>query len=424
MSTPPPALGPTSENTWRVAQEALDLAAQRLELDPGMHAVLREPKRELVVSFPVRMDDGRVEVFRGYRVHHNLNRGPATGGIRYTEDLTLDLVRANAMLNTWKAALVEIPYGGAMGGVVVNPRRLTPRERKNLTRRYTTEISVLIGPDRDIPTPDVNTGSQTMAWMMDTFSMQRGHTVQAAVTGKPLAVGGTRGRREATSRGAFRCIQAAAAAQGLELAGARAVIQGFGRVGTVLAELLAAAGARVVAIADDRHAVASPDGIDVPAAVAWMQRSDAIRDLPGAAPIDREHAFGTACDILVSAGIQQQVNAEIAPLIQAQIVVEAGNAPLTAEADAILRERGALVVPDILCTAGGLVLSYFEWVQDMQAFFWPADEVGSQLDRIMDDAFADVMAMSRAKGVDLRGAAMMVAVHRVAEATTLRGLYP
>src|SRR6266540_3027560 len=244
-----------TDDVWGAAQGALDLAAERLELDEGMHRVLRVPKRELELHFPVQLDDGTVEVFTGYRVHHNLNRGPATGGVRYTEDLTLDLVRANAMFNTWKAALAQIPYGGAMGGVVVNPRRLSTPERKALTRRYATEIGIFIGPDRDIPTPDVNTGSQTMAWIMDTFSMHAGHTVQAVVTGKPLAIGGTRSRREATSRGAFRCIVSAAKARGLSLDGARVVVQGFGRVGTVLAELLAGAGAVIVAVADDRHAV-------------------------------------------------------------------------------------------------------------------------------------------------------------------------
>jgi glutamate dehydrogenase (NAD(P)+) len=414
----------TRSNVWAAAQGALDLAAERLELDEGMHRVLREPKRELTVHFPVRLDDGSVQVFTGYRVHHNLNRGPATGGVRYTQDLTLDLVRANAMLNTWKAALVQIPYGGAMGGVVVNPRRLSARERKALTRRYATEIRLIIGPDRDIPTPDVNTGSQTMAWIMDTFSMQAGHTVAGVVTGKPLAIGGTRGRREATSRGAFRCIAAAARSRGLELSEARVAVQGFGRVGTVLAEQLDAGGAKVVGIADDRRAVTNPAGIAVPAAVAWMQRHDSVEGMPDTAPLARDDLFGMECDILVSAGLQNQLTPEVAERIGAGIVAEAANSPATPEAHAILVERGACVIPDILCTAGGLVLGYFEWVQDMQAFFWSDAEIAAQLDRIMDDAFSDVMAMSQQKGVDLRGAAMMVAVERVAGATTLRGLYP
>jgi len=413
-----------ADNVWAEAQHELDIAAERLELDDGMHRVLRVPKRELEVHFPVTLDNGTVEAFTGYRVHHNLNRGPATGGVRYTADLTLDMVRATAMLNTWKAALVQIPYGGAMGGVVVNPRRLSEMERQGLTRRYATEISLLIGPDRDIPTPDVNTGGQVMAWIMDTFSMHRGHTIAGVVTGKPQAIGGTRGRRQSTSRGAFRCIAAAARSRGLALDGARVAIQGYGRVGTILAEQLAAAGARIVAIADDRKAVANPAGIDSGPAAEWVKRHDSIGGLPGADPIDRADLFATDCEVLVSAGLQNQVTAAAADRIRAGIVAEAANSPTTHEADAILRDRGVLVVPDILCTAGGLVLGYFEWVQDMQAFFWAEAEIADQLDRIMDDAFAGVMAMAEAHRVDLRGAAMMVAVGRVAEATTLRGLYP
>ena len=415
---------PAQDDVWGAAQRDLDVAAERLELDEGMHRVLRVPKRELELHFPVSLDDGSVEVFTGFRVHHNLNRGPATGGVRYTEDLTLDLVRANAMFNTWKAALAQIPYGGAMGGVVVNPRRLSTSERKALTRRYATEIGILIGPDRDIPTPDVNTGSQTMAWIMDTFSMHAGHTVQAVVTGKPLAIGGTRSRREATGRGAFRCIVAAAKARGVTLDGARVTVQGFGRVGTVVAEMLAAAGAQVIGIADDRHAVTNPTGIDVRAAIDWVQKRDTVQGTPGTEPIARADVFALACDILVSAGVQHQITVEVANTIRAGILAEAGNSPTTPEADAILRDRGVFVIPDILCTAGGMAVAYFEWVQDMQAFFWSEEEIAGQLDRIIDDAVAGVMVMSESRGVDMRGAAMMVAVGRVAEATMLRGLYP
>jgi glutamate dehydrogenase (NAD(P)+) len=418
-------VAPTAQDdVWGAAQRDLDVAAERLELDEGMHRVLRVPKRELELHFPVSLDDGSVEVFTGFRVHHNLNRGPATGGVRYTEDLTLDLVRANAMFNTWKAALTQIPYGGAMGGVVVNPRRLSTSERKKLTRRYATEIGIFIGPDRDIPTPDVNTGSQTMAWIMDTFSMHAGHTVQAVVTGKPLAIGGTRSRREATGRGAFRCIVGAAKARRVALEGARVVVQGFGRVGGVVAELLSEAGAVVVAIADDRHAVANAAGIDVKAAVEWVHRRDTVQGAPGTEPIARADVFALACDILVSAGVQHQITVEVANTMRAGILAEAGNSPTTPEADAILRDRGVFVIPDILCTAGGLAVAYFEWVQDMQAFFWSEEEIAAELDRIVDDAFAGVMTMSESKGVDMRGAAMMVAVGRVAEATMLRGLYP
>jgi glutamate dehydrogenase (NAD(P)+) len=413
-----------ADNVWAAAQRDLDLAAERLNLDDGMHRVLRVPKRELEVHFPVTLDDGSVEAFTGYRVHHNLNRGPATGGVRYTQDLTLDLVRANAMLNTWKAALLEVPWGGAMGGVVVNPRRLSVAERQGLTRRYATEISLLIGPERDIPTPDVNTGSQTMAWIMDTYSMHQGHTIPAVVTGKPMAIGGTRGRRESTARGAFHCIEAASRARGQSLGESRVAIQGFGRVGTTLAEMLSAAGARVVAIADDRAAVANPSGIDVAAAVDWMHRNDSITDCPGTEPIERSDLFAVDCDVLVSAGLQNQVTAAAADALRAGILAEAANAPTTPEADGILRDRGILVVPDILCSAGGLLLGYFEWVQDTQAFFWADREIAAELERIMEAAFAGVLATAQREKVDLRGAAMMVAVGRVAEATALRGLYP
>jgi glutamate dehydrogenase (NAD(P)+) len=412
------------DDVWGSAQHALDIAADRLGLDQGMHEVLREPKRELIVHFPVHLDGGGVKVFSGYRVHHNLNRGPATGGVRFTDDLTLDLVRAFAMVNTWKAALAQIPYGGAMGGVVVNPRELSSKEREGLTRRYATEIAVMLGPDRDIPMPDVNTGSQTMAWMMDTFSMHRGYTVAASVTGKPQAIGGTRGRREATSRGAFRCIAAAARCRDLQLDGARVAIQGFGRVGSVLAEMLDEAGAKVVAIADDVHAVRNPKGIPVREAVEHAAARDGVEDMPSTEPMERSEIFGTDCEVFVSAGVQNQITSAMAERMTARIVAEASNSPTTHDADHHLAERGVLVIPDILCTAGGFVLAYYEWVQDMQAFFWSDREIIAELDRTIDDAFAGVLAMSEAKRVDLRGAAMMVAVDRVANATSLRGLYP
>ena len=412
------------DESWSAAQAAVDRAAERLQLDDGMRRVLRVPKRELTVHFPVTMENGDVQVFVGYRVHHNINRGPASGGIRFTPDLTLDLVRAQAMLNTWKAALVGIPYGGAAGGVVVNPRRLTAHEREGLTRRYTTEISPLLGPDRDIPTPDVNTGSQTMSWVMDTYSMHTGHTVAGVVSGKPLEIGGTRGRREATSRGAFRTIAACAEQIGLPLDGARVVLQGFGRVGSILAEMLCGAGCRMIAITDDRDAVHNPTAIDIGTAIRWVHEHDSVKDMPETEPFDRAAAFGLECDILVSAGLQNQITAANAGSVRARIVAEASNAPTSPAADTTLKAAGIRVIPDILCTAGGMVLGYFEWVQDMQSFFWTDAEITGQLDRIMDDAFADVAAMSNENNVDLRSAAMMVAVARVADATQLRGLYP
>jgi glutamate dehydrogenase (NAD(P)+) len=423
MATSSPRAGP-SNGIWAKTQGELDLTAERLRLDEAMHRVLRVPKRELTVNFPVTHDDGRVEVYTGYRVHHNVNRGPAAGGVRYVPNLDLDEVRALAMLNTWKAALVQIPFGGAAGGVRVNPRRLSDLERQGLTRRYATEISVVIGPDSDIPSPDVNTGSQTMAWIMDTISMHRGHTVAGVVTGKPLAIGGTRGRRSATARGALRCIAAAASANGLSLEGARVAIQGFGRVGMTLAEELHTAGATIVGIADDRDAAGNAGGIDISRAIEWMREHDAVRGLPNAEPMTKAELFALDCDILVPAGLQGELTRTNADAVRARIVAEAANGGTTPAADAILADRGVAVIPDIICTAGGTVLGYFEWVQDMQAFFWSESEVTAQLDRIVDEAMAGVQAMATSEKIDLRGAAMMVAVSRVADATTLRGLYP
>jgi glutamate dehydrogenase (NAD(P)+) len=409
---------------WTTTQGELDAAAERLDLDPGMHRVLRVPKRELTVNFPVTHDDGHVEVYTGFRVHHNVNRGPASGGIRYVARLDLDEVRALAMLNTWKAALVRIPFGGAAGGVRVNPRRLSDQERQGLTRRYATEISPLIGPGSDIPSPDVNTGSQTMAWIMDTISMHRGHTVAASVIGKPLAVGGTRGRRSATARGALRCIAAATKASGRELAGSRVLVQGFGRVGMTLAEELVAAGATVVGIADDRDAMVNPKGIAVDRAVDWMREHDAIRELPEAERASKDDLFAMDADILALAGLQGEIHEGNAVSIRAPLIAEVANGGTTPAADQVLADRGIVVIPDIICTAGGTVLGYFEWVQDMQAFFWTEAEITDQLDRIVDASMAEVQAMAAAERVDLRAAAMMVAVARVADATTLRGLYP
>ncbi|MGI8872269.1 MAG: Glu/Leu/Phe/Val family dehydrogenase [Candidatus Limnocylindria bacterium] len=409
---------------WTGAQLELDRAADRLKLDDGMRRVLRVPKRELTVTFPVTHDDGHVEVYIGYRVHHNINRGPATGGIRYHPQLTLDTVRALAMLSSWRAALVQIPFGGAAGGVRVNPRKLSDHEREALTRRYTTEISPLIGPERDIAAPDVNTGSQTMAWMMDTYSMHHGYTAPGVVAGKPLAVGGTRGRRIATSRGVVRTILSAAQAEGISVEGARAVVQGFGRVGTTVAELLSAAGASIVGIADDRDGIRNAGGIDVARAVAWMHEHDALRGFGGGDAISKDEVFELDCDIIVPAGLQQQLTAANAGKVRARIIAEAANGASTPEADVILAERGLMLIPDILCNAGGLVVGYFEWVQDIQSFFWTDEEIAADLDRIMDAAFADVHRMAHKEKVDLRSAAMMVAVSRVAEATQLRGLYP
>jgi glutamate dehydrogenase (NAD(P)+) len=422
MVTPRPTSA--SSDIWANAQSELDAAAERLHLDEGMHRVLRVPKRELTVNFPVTHDDGHVEVYTGYRVHHNVNRGPTSGGIRYVPNLNLHEVRALAMLNTWKAALVRIPFGGAAGGVRVNPRRLSEAERQGLTRRYTTEIGIMLGPDSDIPSPDVNTGSQTMAWIMDTLSMHRGHTVAASVTGKPLAIGGTRGRRSATARGALRCMAAAVRTTGGSLEGARVAIQGFGRVGMTVAEELAQAGATVIGLADDREAVANPGGISVGRAIEWMREHDAVRGMPQAEPRSKADLFALDCDILVLAGLQAEVTDANADSVRARVIAEVANGGTTPAADLVLADRGVTVIPDIICTAGSTVLNYFEWVQDMQAFFWDETQIQRELDRIVDEAMTGVQAMASVQKVDLRSAAMMVAVSRVADATTLRGLYP
>jgi len=319
---------------------------------------------------------------------------------------------------------VKIPFGGAAGGVQVDPRRLSETERQGLTRRYATEISILLGSDSDIPSPDVNTGSQTMAWMMDTLSMHRGNTVAAAVIGKPLAVGGTRGRRSATARGALRCIAATMKASNRELDGARIAIQGFGRVGMTLAEELGAAGAAIVGVADDREAMTNPQGIDVQAAVRWMREHDKIRGLPGAEPMTKAELFAMDCDLVALAGLQGEITDANAGAVRAPLIAEVANGGTTSAADLLLADRGITVIPDIICTSGGTVLGYFEWVQDMQAFFWSEAEITGQLDRIVDEAMAEVQQMATSERVDLRGAAMMVAVARVADATTLRGLYP
>ncbi|MDQ3691929.1 MAG: Glu/Leu/Phe/Val dehydrogenase [Chloroflexota bacterium] len=414
----------TANGIWATTQAELDEAAERLHLDEGMHRVLRVPKRELTVNFPVTHDDGHVDVYTGFRVHHNVNRGPVSGGVRYVPSLDLDEVRALAMLNTWKAALVQIPFGGAAGGVRVNPRRLSENERQGLTRRYATEIGILLGTDSDIPSPDVNTGSQTMAWIMDTLSMHEGHTVAASVIGKPLAIGGTRGRRSATARGAVRCIASAATEKGRDLEGARVVIQGFGRVGMTLAEELREIGAEIVGVADDQDAVGNPSGIDVVAAIDFMREHDAIRDLPDTEPMTKTELFAMECDVVALAGLQGEITESNADAVRAPLVAEAANGGTTPAADLVLADRGITVIPDIICTSGGTVLGYFEWVQDMQAFFWDEEEITGQLDRIVDEAMTEVQAMASARRVDLRAAAMMVAVARVAETTTLRGLYP
>jgi glutamate dehydrogenase (NAD(P)+) len=411
-------------NIWAVAQAQFDAAAEQLDLDPGLRRVLRVPQRELTVNFPVTMDDGHVEVFTGFRIQHNVSRGPAKGGIRYHQDVTRDEVRALSMWMTWKCAVVNIPYGGGKGGVIVDPKKLSMRELEGLTRRFTTEISPLIGPDRDIPAPDVNTNSQVMAWMMDTFSMHRGYTIPGVVTGKPIAIGGSLGRNEATARGAVYTLSQASRALDIPLAGARVAIQGYGNAGSIAADLLAAEGAVIVAVSDSQGGIYNQKGLDPARVSAWKGEHGTVVGFPGADAVSNREILELDCEILVPAALENQITEHNAPRIKAKIVAEAANGPTTPEADQILYDRGVFVIPDILCNAGGVTVSYFEWVQDMQSFFWTEARINESLHEIMDRAFESVYAMSQRHSVHMRTAAYMVAVARVAEATTLRGLYP
>jgi glutamate dehydrogenase (NAD(P)+) len=416
------AAGPI--NPWSVAQQQFDLAAERLNLDPGLRKVLREPRRELIVHFPVKMDDGSVQVFTGYRVQHNLGRGPAKGGIRYHQDVSLDEVKALAMWMTWKCAVVGIPFGGGKGGVVVDPKKLSIKELEGLTRRYATEISIIIGPEKDIPAPDVNTNAQTMAWIMDTYSMHVGYTVPGVITGKPIALGGSEGRNEATARGAVYCIVEAASHLGLDLKTATVAVQGFGNAGSIAARLIRDEGATVVAVSDSTGGIHNPAGLDVDRIIAWKKEHGTVQGFPGTTDITNPEVLEVDCDILIPAALENQITARNAGDIKARIVAEAANGPTTPEADDILHANGVFSIPDILCNAGGVTVSYFEWVQDLNRDFWNEAEVNEKLKMIMIKAFKDTLMMSLKEGVNMRTAAYLLAVQRVADATSMRGLYP
>ena len=411
-------------NPWQVAQRQFDLAADKLNLDPGLRRVLREPRRELIVHFPVKMDDGSVQVFTGYRVQHNLGRGPAKGGIRYHQDVTLDEVKAMAMWMTWKCAVVDLPYGGGKGGVVVDPKKLSRRELEGLTRRYATEISIVIGPERDIPAPDVNTNAQTMAWIMDTYSMHVGYTVPGVVTGKPISLGGSQGRNEATARGAVYCIVEAARHLKMNLGNARVAIQGFGNAGAIAAQLISQDGAKIVALSDSSGAIHRPEGLDVERVIKWKKEHGTVAGFPGTRDISNAELLEIDCEILIPAALENQITASNAARINARIVAEAANGPTTPEADAVLHDAGVFIIPDILCNAGGVTVSYFEWVQDLNRDFWDESEVNKKLKGIMVRAFHDTLAESMKEDVNPRTAAYLLAVERVASATALRGLYP
>ena len=411
-------------NPWKVAQQQFDIAADKLNLDPGLRQVLREPRRELHVHFPVKMDDGTVKVFEGYRVQHNLGRGPAKGGIRYHQDVSIDEVKALAMWMTWKCAVVGIPYGGGKGGVIVDPKKLSRRELENLSRRFFTEIEVLIGPEKDIPAPDVNTNGQVMAWFMDTYSMHVGYTVPGVVTGKPISLGGSEGRNEATARGTVFCIIEAARHLQIDLKNATVVVQGFGNAGSIAAQLMSAEGAKVLAVSDSTGGIHSPAGLDINRVVAWKAEHGTVVGFPGAKAVSNQEILEIECDVLIPAALENQITAANAGKVKAKIVAEAANGPTTPEADEILFKTGVFAIPDILCNAGGVTVSYFEWVQDLNRDHWSEKTVNEKLHEIMVRAFGETLAISQREGVHMRLAAYLLAVQRVADATSMRGLYP
>ncbi|MBI4572886.1 MAG: Glu/Leu/Phe/Val dehydrogenase [candidate division NC10 bacterium] len=413
----------TAESLRHVLTQ-FEVAAERLGLDAGLRRRLLACERALIVSVPTVRDDGQLQVFTGYRVQHNNTLGPAKGGVRYHPDVTLDSMTALAMLMTWKCALMGLPYGGAKGGIACDPRTMSRRELERMTRRYTTEIFLIIGPDMDIPAPDMGTDEQIMAWMMDTYSMQRGVTVPGVVTGKPLLLGGSLGRREATGRGVYYVAVEAAKVLGVTLEGARVAIQGFGNVGRTVAQQLKQEGCRIVAVTGSRGGRFQADGLDLDRLLDYVAGGARLEECPIGDRITNAELFGLPCEILVPAAIGGQVNEANADRIRARILVEGANAPTTLEADAILRERGVLVIPDILANAGGVTVSYFEWVQDLQFYFWSEREINLRLREIMSQAFQRVQAAAEQHAVDLRTAALILSVQRVAQGHRLRGLYP
>ena len=413
-----------AQSAWDVALKQYDRAADKLNLGSAVREVLRFPKREMTVNFPVQMDDGSTRVFTGYRVWHNVTRGPAKGGIRFHPQTDLSEVRALAMWMTWKCACVKIPYGGAKGGVTCDPKKLSRRELEKLTRRFTTEISDMIGPDSDIPAPDVNTNAQIMAWMMDTYSMHRGYSVTGVVTGKPVSIGGSEGRQEATGRGVLYTIQEAAKTIDLDLNGARVVVQGFGNAGESVSRFISELGAKVIGVSDSRGGVFNGDGLDLPLVTRHKQETGSVIGAPRTRAVSNEELLELDCDILIPAALEGVITDRNAPRVRARIIAEAANGPTSPEADDIFRERGVTVIPDILCNAGGVTVSYFEWVQDREEFFWSIDEINARLRRIMVRAFDDVQRTAIEHDIDLRLAAYMLSVSRVAEATLTRGFYP
>jgi glutamate dehydrogenase (NAD(P)+) len=411
-------------NPYQIAIQQFNRAAEKLKLNADLAEILRNPKRQLIVSIPIRMDDGTVRVFEGFRVQHNLARGPAKGGIRYHPRVTLDEVKALAMWMTWKCATVNIPYGGAKGGVICDPKSMSAGEKERLTRRYTHEILPIIGPDRDIPAPDVYTDAQTMAWIMDTYSSTLGYSSLGVVTGKPVELGGTKGRHEATGRGVMYTIDEACRFLKLPLKDCRVAIQGFGNVGHIAAQMLFDKGAKVVAVSDSHGGITNSSGLNPYEVLKFKSSNGTVSGMPNTSTLSNDEILEIDCDILLPAALENQINADNASNVRARIVAEGANGPTTPAADAILFERGVYLIPDVLCNAGGVTVSYFEWVQDLQGFFWDEGEVNSQLERLMKKAFQEVNDTAIREKTDRRTAAYMLAVRRVAEATRLRGLFP
>jgi glutamate dehydrogenase (NAD(P)+) len=406
------------------AQHQLDEAAKTMGLDPNVHEVLRSPRRALEVAIPTRMDDGAIKVFKGYRVHHNTSRGPSKGGIRYHLGVTMDEVKALAMWMTWKCAVVGIPYGGAKGGVVVDPAALSSGELQRMTRRYASELLPFIGPERDIPAPDLGTNEQVMAWIMDTYSTREGYSVPGVVTGKPLAIGGSAGRTQATARGVMYITLATLKAHGMSVEEARVVVQGFGNVGGGTVQLLHDQGCSIVGVSDVRGGVYDPHGLSPVGLKQFEKDHGTIVGYEGGEQVTNEELLELECDVLIPAAIEGQLVEENADRVKASIIVEAANGPTTPEADEVFKDRGIPVVPDILANAGGVTVSYFEWVQDLQAYYWDEDEVNDRLRKIMETSYVDVLNLAEEKKVTMRTAATMLGVQRVADAHTTRGLYP
>jgi glutamate dehydrogenase (NAD(P)+) len=420
---PREAAGSNEENPFEAMMERFDRAASLLSLDPGLYKVLRNPERQVITSIPITMDNGEIEVFKGYRVHYNTSRGPAKGGIRYDLAVNLDEVTALAAWMTWKCAVVDVPFGGAKGGVICDPFRMSQGELERLTRRYTASLIELLGPEQDVPAPDVNTNEKMMAWIMDTYSMHKRHTVTAVVTGKPIAIGGSRGRKEATGRGVMISVKEALREMGMPVMGTKVAVQGFGNVGSIAAKLMQDEGLSVVAISDKTTGIYNPGGIDIDNALEWIQKNRFLEGYPAGDPVTNEAVLELECDVLAPCALENVITRKNAGSIKAKIIAEGANGPTTAPADAILDAKGVFVVPDILANAGGVTVSYFEWVQNREGYYWSEELVNERLRDVMMRSFNDVASFAKKHNVNMRTAAYMLSIDRVAAVHRLRGVY-